>query len=132
MYVGLRPYRIDQTQLKQNMASLLALMPCIPLTSVDQPHASAERLSLQQNYPNPVTAGSGTLVRYNLPQDLKSPLTLRVYDVLGRMVRETPMTAQGAGVHSFTLQTNGLPAGVYTYALEGEAVSVSRKMVVME
>jgi hypothetical protein len=132
MYIGLRPYRIDQTQLKQNMASLLALMPCIPLTSVDQPGASAEGITLQQNYPNPVTAGSGTLIRYTLPQDLKAPLSLRVYDVLGRMVRDLSLTTQGAGVHSLTLQTSGLPAGVYTYALEGETISVSRKLVVME
>ena len=132
MFIGLRPYRVNNAQLKQNLASLLALMPCVPVTSVHDAPTSPSGIALDQNYPNPVTAGSGTLLRYTLSSTPSEPLALRVYDVLGRLVREQPVAAGRAGVHSLTLQTTVLPAGVYTYALEGATTSVSRKMVVIE
>ncbi len=132
MFIGLRPYRVNNGQLKQNMASLLALMPCVPVTSVHDAPSSPSGIALDQNYPNPVPAGSGTLLRYTLSTVPSTPLALRVYDVLGRLVREQSVAAASAGVHSLTLQTAGLPAGVYTYALEGATTAVSRKMVVIE
>jgi hypothetical protein len=132
MFIGLRPYRLSPLQLKPNMRTLLGMLPCVPVTSVDDPASAPHGIALEQNYPNPVRGGGETLLRFTLGRSLAVPLTVRVYDILGRLVRDVATGIHASGTHAVSISTEGLPAGVYTYSLQSDEGSVSKKMVVME
>ncbi|MCB2206061.1 T9SS type A sorting domain-containing protein [bacterium] len=132
MYIGLRPYRINNEQFKLNMETLLAQLPCNPVTSVRETAPVSNNMTLEQNYPNPVPAGGSALFRYSLARPATASVALRVYDMLGRLVREREVPSATAGLHSVSLSTAGLPAGVYTCSLEAASSSVSRTMVIIE
>jgi hypothetical protein len=79
---------------------------------------AASRLGLAQNAPNPVR--SSTSIGFSLPKP--STVSLAVYDVAGRLVRELASGTWGAGVHSVSwngADASGAPAagGVYLYRL---------------
>ena len=86
-----------------------------------------------QNYPNPFNPV--TTIRYVLPEE--SEVRVRVYDMLGRMVKEVVGgVRQGAGVYEVRFEGSGLGSGVYVYRLEvvsarGRYVA-SKKMVLMK
>jgi hypothetical protein len=88
---------------------------------------------LMQNYPNPFNPV--TTIRYVLPEE--SEVRVRVYDMLGRMVKEVVGgVRQGAGVYEVRFEGSGLGSGVYVYRLEavgsrGRYVA-SKKMVLMK
>jgi hypothetical protein len=88
---------------------------------------------LMQNYPNPFNPV--TTIRYVLPEE--SEVRVRVYDMLGRMVKEVVGgLRQGAGVYEVRFEGSGLGSGVYVYRLEavgsrGRYVA-SKKMVLMK
>ena len=69
--------------------------------------AEPSGLALAQNYPNPVTAGRNakTTVRFHVPTGTNANSTLRVYDVLGRAVRESIIDREITTVASRTLDT---------------------------
>ncbi|PIO48663.1 MAG: hypothetical protein CMR00_04110 [[Chlorobium] sp. 445] len=79
---------------------------------------------LMQNYPNPFNPS--TTIRYALPA--ASEVSLRVYDMLGRMVSEVLRSVkQEAGVYEVRFDARGLSSGVYLYRLE--ATSAQRRFV---
>jgi hypothetical protein len=88
---------------------------------------------LMQNYPNPFNPV--TTIRYVLPEE--SEVRVRVYDMLGRMVKEVVGgVRQGAGVYEVRFEGSDLGSGVYVYRLEavgsrGRYVA-SKKMVLMK
>ncbi len=86
------------------------------VTSVHAPPAADDgAYRLYQNYPNPVPAGAGTMLRYRLggaPGSVQS-VSAVVYDALGREVLRTPVLQRASGTHSQPLETASLPAGRY-------------------
>jgi photosystem II stability/assembly factor-like uncharacterized protein len=86
------------------------------------------KYSLSQNYPNPFNAM--TKINYSLPKPGK--VTIKLYDVLGRLVKELVNEFKDAGYYSVTFDAGNLASGVYFYRLEaGEFIS-SKKMVVVK
>jgi hypothetical protein len=88
---------------------------------------------LMQNYPNPFNPV--TTIRYVLPEE--SEVRVRVYDMLGRMVKEVVGgVRQGAGVYEVRFEGSGLGSGVYVYRLEAVSARgryvASKKMVLMK
>lgn len=132
LYISLRPYRIDAEPLKENMNELLQMLPCVPVTDVEEMHSVPAGLALEQNYPNPVTRGAEAVVRIRTESSQDAPATLRVYDLLGRPVFEHRVEQHAGSTSSLRIPTAGLPAGVYTMTLQNGHTSVSRKMVVIE
>lgn len=63
--------------------------------------------------PNPFR--DRTTIRYAVPST--SVVTLEIYDVLGRLVREQRIGSVDAGEHEAVLEGSGLAAGVYAYRL---------------
>ena len=88
--------------------------------------------ALAQNLPNPFQ--SHTTIGYTLPRD--DAVTLRVYDVAGRLVRSFDRIPTLEGHHLVSWDGRDrfgrpVPAGVYFYSLRGTATSTpARKMVV--
>ncbi|HEX7880591.1 MAG TPA: S8 family serine peptidase, partial [Candidatus Eisenbacteria bacterium] len=92
--------------------------------------AGAPRLSLAQNGPNPFAAT--TLIEYALPGAM--PVSVRVFDLAGRLVRTLVNGMQPAGAGSVSWDGldesgNGVPNGAYFYRIESAAGSLSKKMI---
>ncbi len=68
---------------------------------------------LFQNYPNPFNPG--TEIRYVLSG--RTDVSLRVYDLLGRMVADLVESAQPPGVYTVPWHPDQLPSGMYYYCL---------------
>ena len=84
--------------------------------------------SLLQNYPNPFNPT--TIISYQL--SVNSVATLKVYDVLGRLVKTLIDDRQTAGTHSVTFNASGLSSGVYFYKLVAGNYVRTRKMLFMK
>jgi hypothetical protein len=95
--------------------------------------ASGDQLTLFGTYPNP--ARGGTSVSFHLRE--RAPVTLRVYDISGRLVREAVSDALPAGDHEVRwdgLNESGrsVATGVYLYSLSSESVVTGGKIAVLK
>ncbi|MBR9979049.1 MAG: T9SS type A sorting domain-containing protein, partial [Bacteroidetes bacterium] len=88
-------------------------------------------LSIDAGYPNPLRAGDHATVRFSIP-DRNASVTLRMYDMLGRVVRDLPAGQYTPGTHTINLTSDGLPSGVYTMTLTDGVHSTSRMMVIVD
>jgi hypothetical protein len=83
--------------------------------------------ALGQNYPNPFNPT--TVIGYSL--FVRGPVTLRVYDILGREVAILVDGVKAPGTFTARWDASGLPGGVYFYRLTGPGVNETRKMVLI-
>ena len=84
--------------------------------------------TLFQNYPNPFNPS--TIINYQLT--VNSFVTLNIYDVNGRLVKELVNKKQSAGSYEVNFDGSGLPSGTYIYRLQAGDFSESRKMVLLK
>lgn len=82
------------------------------------------KLSLQQNYPNP--ANNYTIIPFNLSSD--AHVILEVYNTMGQKVRTLVNDYTAKGKHEVTVNTSGLPSGIYIYKLTTLTMTISKKM----
>jgi Tol biopolymer transport system component len=100
------------------------------ITSV-QPHDNlATKFELEQNYPNPFY--SSTAISYKLAEE--SNISVKIYNVLGQIVKEYRVGAQGTGVHGIIWDgTNEsgakVSSGVYIYQLLSGSKIQAKKML---
>jgi hypothetical protein len=90
------------------------------------------RAHLGQNRPNPF--GTQTDIQFDLPA--ATDVTLRVYDIAGRLVRTLAATRMVAGRYSLTWdgrndQGKAVSSGVYFYRLDSEDYTESHRMVIL-
>jgi hypothetical protein len=90
------------------------------------------QFALESIYPNP--SNPTTTISYSVPE--AGPVTLRIYDVNGRLVRVLVSDSKPAGEHAATWNgrdEQGRPAasGVYFVQLESGPQSVTRKIVLL-
>lgn len=90
----------------------------------ETPHA----FTLERAYPNPFS--TSTTIGYELQQ--AAPVTLSVYDALGRRVRVMNLGMQSAGSHEVQLMAVGLSAGLYLYELRTPHAREARPLMVMK
>lgn len=86
-----------------------------------------ETYVLGTNAPNP--ALERTVVRYGLPN--AGHVILVVYDALGREIVRSVDEYKDAGFHIVTVETGGLPPGLYFYSLRAETFKETRAMTVI-
>ena len=102
-------------------------------SSVDERDGRRVPAGLRCSHTNP--ARNGVEIRLSLPEP--SPLTARVYDASGRLVRTLlHNAATGAGAH--TLVWDGrddhgrsVPAGVYTYRMATDQLRAQKRVVLL-
>ena len=92
-----------------------------------------ETFALHQNYPNPFNPI--TSIRYDLPQD--EFVHIRVYDMLGRMVRSLENSQQAGGYYSIQWDATSdknepVSAGLYIYTIQAGDFRHYRKMVLLK
>ncbi len=83
--------------------------------------------TLSQNYPNPFNPT--TQIKYSISK--VGNVSLKIYDVLGRVVSDLVNKEQDPGNYSISFDASKLSSGVYFYRLEsGSFVSVKKMMLV--
>lgn len=83
---------------------------------------------LEQNYPNPFNPT--TTIKYQLPE--AGNVTLKVYDVLGRVVETLVNERQAAGYYNVSFDAGKMSSGVYFYQLVTARNSSVKKMVLLK
>lgn len=91
-------------------------------------------MALASNYPNPFNPS--TEIRFTLSPNMvsnsnagKIPVTLKVYDALGREVATLVNEEKEAGTYFVTFNAKGLSSGVYYYKLNANDYSIVNKMM---
>ncbi|MGQ0722942.1 MAG: T9SS type A sorting domain-containing protein [Candidatus Eiseniibacteriota bacterium] len=97
-----------------------------PVSAIAGGEAASASTLLAQSFPNPCS-GNAT-IRYQLPA--ATHVTLDVYDVAGRVVRELVNGYQGPGQRAVDVDVRGLAAGVYYYRLQCEGVAETKRLTV--
>ena len=98
------------------------------LTGVRETVQRPSRFSLGQNYPNPFNPS--TTVQYSIGTN--NYTSLRVFDVLGRMVAILVNENKPAGTYRVTWDASSLPTGIYFYKLDSGSLSVTKKMMLVK
>ena len=96
---------------------------------------TAGELNLQQNYPNPFSHSktTSTTIAFRLAES--SPVTLKVFNLLGKEVRTLLSEVRPAGRSSASWDGRDndgrpVPAGIYVYKLSTRSQSLSRRMMI--
>ncbi|MFH1011933.1 MAG: T9SS type A sorting domain-containing protein, partial [bacterium] len=84
--------------------------------------------ALRQNYPNPFNIT--TRITFDLPA--AGPVTLKVYDLLGREVATLVNGMNAPGHHSVLFDGSNLPSGIYLYRIEMGSVREAKKMLLLK
>ncbi len=82
---------------------------------------------LRQNYPNPFNPA--TVIEFGVRDE--GLVTLRVFDLLGRVVATVLDAVRSPGLHRLQWDAGGLPSGVYYYQLRAGAFAETKKMLLM-
>lgn len=99
-----------------------------PITSNGIMDELPGEFTLSQNYPNPFNPT--TQIEYSLNEP--GPVSLRVYDILGKEVANLVNGNQSAGSHQVEFDASNLPSGVYIYQLRFGNRLESRKMMLIK
>ncbi len=89
--------------------------------------AIPDQYYLSQNYPNPFN--STTLLPYGLPET--SRLSIRIYDIAGRLVKTLVDNEVEAGYHTITWDASTVSTGVYLVKMEAGAFRSVRKVILV-
>ena len=99
----------------------------VPVSSEPTPTSQPLAFSLAQNYPNPFA--EQTTIEYSV--DRHGPVSLKVYDVLGREVAVLVDEREPVGSRLVRFDATALPSGVYVYRLSADGRAHTRRMTVV-
>jgi hypothetical protein len=107
----------------------------LPVTDAESPaDASPSGFSLDQNYPNPFNPV--TEMTFYVRQDnilsYTSYTSLRVYDVLGRVVATLVDGRLQPGIHTVRWDASASPSGIYVARLVSGKEMMSRKLLLLK
>jgi len=87
-----------------------------------------QKYALFQNYPNPFNPS--TTIKYQLPE--KSLVTLKVYDLLGNLVKSLVNNEQEAGSYEVVFDASDYSSGIYFYTITAGKFTASKKFVLLK
>jgi hypothetical protein len=110
------------------------LSPSYTFTDVQSNHTihvtytlGIKEFKLYQNYPNPFNLSS--TISFDLP--IKSCITLKVFDILGKEITNLVIGEMLAGTHSQKLNALSLSSGVYFYRLQAGSYVETKKCILL-
>jgi len=83
---------------------------------------------LEQNYPNPFNIQ--TMISYSVPK--RSHIQLKIYNVIGKEIKEIENGIKDEGNYSFVFDASGLSSGIYFYKLQANDFRDIKKMVLLK
>jgi hypothetical protein len=86
------------------------------------------RFALYQNYPNPFNPA--TVIRFSLATS--GPVTLEVFDILGRRVEVLVNERCFAGMHEVTFRGDRFASGVYFYRISAAGFTETKKLLLLK
>ena len=96
----------------------------------DDPPAGTDSAIRSRIMPNPVDPNDPRMtIAFSLRE--AAHVRIKIFDVFGKEVMTVVDAMREAGDQTFTIDANGMPAGVYFYRLEAGALLESRKLVVV-
>ncbi len=131
----------DPNAARRPIAVALTVTPGTTVAD-SRPEVLPLTFALGQSYPNPFfsngTAAGANRISYDIPEQHAAsvPVSLRVYDILGREVRTVVHEMKTAGSHAASWDGNNnfgepAPNGVYFYRLKAGAFTAVRKLIVV-
>ncbi|MFN3873635.1 MAG: T9SS type A sorting domain-containing protein [Ignavibacterium sp.] len=87
-------------------------------------YTTPKEFKLEQNYPNPFNPL--TKIRYEVP--IKSKISLKVFDILGKEIMILVDQIQDAGYYEIDFDASGLSSGIYFSRLESDSFMKTIKM----
>ncbi len=118
----------------------------VVLTSINEKIEQPLDFYLAQNYPNPFD--KNTTIMYSIGQTTSSrlgsenslrielnqtsPVSLKVYDVLGREIKTLVVGYKTTGFHEITFNAESLPSGIYFYRLRAGENVMTKKMLIIK
>lgn len=100
-----------------------------PWVSVEKIDILVNSFELSQNYPNPFNPT--TKIRFSVTNN-NSKTSLKVYDVLGNLVKILVNDNLAKGSYEATFNAANLSSGVYVYQLQNGNSLLSKKMVLIK
>ncbi len=97
-------------------------------TAVRKNTSVVESFRLEQNYPNPFNPT--TTIRYSIPQ--VRFVTLKVYDILGRLVKTLVNRQEMPGMHEVQFDGSDIASGVYFYRIQAGGFISAKKFVLLK
>jgi len=97
------------------------------VTDVRRNNPPPSSFALSQNYPNPFNPS--TIIAFALP--VKSFVTLKIFDILGREVTTLISKELSAGNHEWDWNATGFVSGVYFYRIQAGSYSQTKKLVIL-
>jgi hypothetical protein len=85
------------------------------------------KFELYQNYPNPFNPS--TIIKYSIAE--KSFISLKIYDILGRVVSTLVNEIKIPGDYEFNFNAANLNSGVYFYKLDADSFSDTKKLLLI-
>jgi hypothetical protein len=116
----------NATHVHREIAYSYKLLPRV--TAIAERPTMPANFGLEQNYPNPFNPA--TTIRYTVP--VSGPVSLRVYDVMGREVARPVDGFNDAGPHTIVWDAPGMASGVYMYRLTAPGTSVARTALLVK
>ncbi|HLE55901.1 MAG TPA: T9SS type A sorting domain-containing protein, partial [Rhodothermia bacterium] len=104
----------------------IEVQPGAPIANESETELPAE-FALHGNYPNPFNPS--TNISFSLPQ--RSDVTVRIYDLNGRLVETLVQSDFDAGTHSVRWDASSVASGTYLYRLVAGDYVASRKMLLV-
>jgi hypothetical protein len=87
-----------------------------------------DHFALSQNYPNPMNPS--TTISFNLP--VKSFVSLKVFDMLGREVASIISQELPAGTYARQWNAGKMSSGVYFYRLQAGSFTQTKRLVLLK
>jgi predicted extracellular nuclease len=84
--------------------------------------------TLEQNYPNPFNPT--TKINYSITKS--NVVTLKIYNILGQLVRTLVNQHQAQGAYTVTFNATNLSSGVYFYMLKAGNFTSVKKMILLK
>jgi hypothetical protein len=96
-------------------------------TGVSEVAAIPRAFGLSQNFPNPFNPS--TTIRYQIAA--QGPVTLKVFDLLGRELTTLVDEFKGPGEHTVTWNASGAASGVYFYRLQSGSFVEAKRLLLL-
>lgn len=105
----------------------------LDIENARQPASESEgRIVLGPAYPNPLSPGKGSTVRFEVGLQEALPLTVEVFSTLGQRVRMRQYSAgEAARMEAIEIDAQGLPSGLYILRLQAPAFTTTETFVVV-